>query len=99
MSATDLTKTLHKHLMDLRNQPSPMATTAYFLDNVQAQTMGDMDLPVMLGINVKSMYGINRAIWLLRYEKQSSVCDSESGTASGLECEELTPEANATRRI
>jgi hypothetical protein len=93
MSATGFDKDLHKHLMDLRNQIIAHGDYGVFPSTMYLQTIGDTRFPVTLGINVKSMCGIESRDLALRYERHLSICNDELERILNLECAELTSEA------
>jgi hypothetical protein len=97
---------LHKHVLDLRNQIIAHGDYGIFPSTMYVQTMGDERLPIVLGINVKSMLGIASRDLALRYENHLSICDSRLEQLLNLECSELAagaklhPDAfNATHNI
>jgi hypothetical protein len=84
---------LHNHILELRNQIIAHGDYGMFPSTMYVQTMGDERIPVVLGINVRGMFGIASRELALRYDKHLSFCDEKLEHLLGLECAELTAEA------
>jgi hypothetical protein len=65
---------LHSHLLDLRNQLIAHADYDLLASTMYLQTIGDEMLPIELGINVKSMFGIEKRTLAERYQAHFQAC-------------------------
>lgn len=93
MAASGFDKELHTHILDLRNQIVAHGDYGIFPSTMYLQTVGDDRTPLMLGINVKGILGIESYDLALRYEKHLSICDLTLEGILNHECKELTSEA------
>lgn len=65
---------LHSHLLTLRNQLIAHSDYDFFPSTMYLQTVGDEMLPVAMGVNVKSMFGIEARSLAERYQVHFRSC-------------------------
>lgn len=73
---------LHSHLLDLRNRLLAHADYDLLPSSMYLQTVGDEMLPVAMGVNVKSMVGIESRSLAERYQAHFVAC--MRGLSSGM---------------
>jgi hypothetical protein len=93
MEASGFDKGLHIHILDLRNRIVAHGDYGIFPSTMYVQTIGDEQIPLTLGINVKGILGIESHDLAQRYEKHLSVCDLTLESILNHECKELASEA------
>jgi hypothetical protein len=86
-------KDLHAHILDLRNRIIAHGDYGIFRSTMYVQAIGDARLPIALGMQVKSMCGIESHDLAQRYEAHLSACDNKLEQLLDLECNELAEEA------
>jgi hypothetical protein len=93
MKASGFDSELHKHILDLRNRIIAHGDYGVFPSTMYLQSIGDERLPIVLGINVKSIFGVSERSLADRYVAHLSACESKLEELLGLECNELAIEA------
>jgi hypothetical protein len=93
MAAAGFDKELHIHILDLRNQIIAHGDYGIFPSTMYLQTVGDEQLALSLGVNVKGIFGIESRDLASRYEKHLSICEKSLEKILNDECNELASEA------
>lgn len=93
MKASGFDSELHKHILDLRNRMIAHGDYGVFPSTMYVQSIGDERLPIILGINVKSMFGVSERSLADRYLTHLSACESKLEELLNLECSDLAAEA------
>jgi hypothetical protein len=93
MKASGFDIELHKHILDLRNRIIAHGDYGVFPSTMYLQSIGDERLPIVLGINVKSIFGISERSLADRYQTHLSACEFKLEELLNLECNELAIEA------
>lgn len=106
IKANGFDRELHQHILNVRDQIIAHGDYGVFPSTMYLQTIGDERLPVALGINVKSIFGIASRDLGRRYDQHLSVCERMLEELLNRECVELVAEAknhpeifNATNNI
>lgn len=84
---------LHEHLLMLRNQLIAHADYAYFPSTMYLQNVGDEQLPVAIGINVKIMVGLRSRSLAERYRSHFLACMTAIEAALNRDLKELVAQA------
>jgi hypothetical protein len=92
-NAIGFDKDLHTHILDLRNRIIAHGDYGIFHSTMYVQAIGDARLPIVLGMQVKSMCGIESRDLAQRYEAHLLACDNKLEELLSLECNELAKEA------
>jgi hypothetical protein len=86
-------KELHAHILDLRHRIIAHGDYGIFRSTMYVQAIGDERLPISLGMQVKTLCGIESRDLAIRYETHLSACDDKLEELLSLECNELAEEA------
>lgn len=99
MAAPGFDQDLHRHMLDLRDRLIAHSDYGAFPSTMYFQTIGDEKIPLMIGINVKGLFGILARELAARYEAHLRVCVMSIEKMLQDEGAQLAAEAQLHREI